>query len=331
MSAVFIGGTGRSGTNITRKLLAQSPQVSSPHFETRYTVDPNGVVPVLRSFDTRQSPFVVDELLRRHFKFLRKLARKNYLGSVANRLIKMIPGNSRELLLSGFSYADWNLEAHFPGYEQRLENYVNHFSDHSYHAIRPGYAAFAVKPEMIYLGPSERGALYQAAGNFVRGNIDSANRHSQTGIYVEDNTYNLVYASTIHRLVPEARFIHVRRDPLDVVSSYCSQRWCPDSRQMSAKIIADLLTGIEKELDLIPRYKVMTLTLESLVEESKTQIGRMCDFLDIEITQSMKKIDLARSNMGRSREEFSAKELRELKSILGNHIDSFKNLRQGGY
>ena len=76
MTAIFIGGTGRSGTNITRQILAQSPHVTSPHFETRYTVDPHGIMPVLRILGAQANPFVTDEILRKHFKYLYKLARK---------------------------------------------------------------------------------------------------------------------------------------------------------------------------------------------------------------------------------------------------------------
>lgn len=330
MTAVFIGGTGRSGTNITRQILAQNPHVTSPHFETRYTVDPHGIMPVLRTLDAQANPFVADEILRKHFEYLYKLARKNKVGSVVNKLIRKIPGNSKELLVTGFSYADWNLEAHFPGYERRLDKYVNHFSSNFYRAARPGLSPFSVCPEMIYLGKSDNKELYEAAKSFVCGNIESAIRDNGTRLYVEDNTFNLLYASTIIRLVPDAKFIHVRRNPLDVVASYCKQRWCPDSPQLSAKIVSDLLATIKNELSMVGDDRIITMTLEGLVEDSKTQIQRLCEFLNLEFSPEMIELDLAHGNAGRAKKEYTGKELAVLENIIGEHMSEFNTLRSEG-
>jgi len=330
MTAVFIGGTGRSGTNITRQILARSPDVASPNFETRYTVDPNGIMPLLRSLEVQASPFVVDELLRNHFGFLRKLARKSRIKAVLNKLIRMIPGNRKELLVTGFSYADWNLEAHFPGYENRLEEYINNSVNCRYHATRPGYAPLSIKPEMIYLGRLDIEGLYKGANKFISGNIDSAIRLNRAGFYIEDNTYNLIYASTIAKVVPGAKFIHVRRDPFDTVASYCGQRWCPSSPQLAAKLIADLLTTIADELSAVSSAQVFTLTLEGLVENSKEQIQRMCDFLDLEFNDGMGELNLSNSNIGCSSKEFTESELDSVKSILGGHVEKFNDLRHRG-
>ena len=41
---IFIGGSGRSGTNILRKLLSKHSQVASLPFEHRFIIDPDGII-----------------------------------------------------------------------------------------------------------------------------------------------------------------------------------------------------------------------------------------------------------------------------------------------
>ena len=331
MSLVLIGGTGRSGTNITRKILAFSQDIASPNFETRYTVDPYGILPFLKLVESNSSPFSIDEFLKKHFAFLKKLAHKNPVQSAFNKMIKKIPGNQKELLLTGFSYAEWNLEGHFPGYAERLGEYIGHFEHDSYCASRPGYVPLSAKPKLNYVRNSMHNSTYSAASRFLGGNIKAAMQASNASVYVDDNTYNLLYASIFSKIVPDTKFIHVRRHPMDVVASYVNQRWCPSSPELAAVIISDLLDNIREQLTQVPSAKCFTISLEKLVEDSEYLVNQLCGFINVDVEKNMKNVDLTRSNIGRYKRQFSRNQQMQLNEILAPHIESFEKLRKSGF
>ena len=53
---IFIGGSGRSGTNILRKILSNHSKVASLPFEHRFIIDPNGIIDFYNSFTLNWSP-----------------------------------------------------------------------------------------------------------------------------------------------------------------------------------------------------------------------------------------------------------------------------------
>lgn len=74
---VLIGGTGRSGTNVSRSLIARHSQVASIPFEYRFIIDPEGIIDFYNSFSLNWTPYYADYKIKQLNNFLIRLSKRN--------------------------------------------------------------------------------------------------------------------------------------------------------------------------------------------------------------------------------------------------------------
>ncbi len=166
----------------------------------------------------------------------------------------------------------------------------------------------------LYLSdPADLGALWRASDSdleplrtaywaAVRGRgIDPAER-----LVVDKYPLNLLKLPLIARLFPGARVVYAQRDPRDVVLSVFRRRFrmsAPMYELLTLDGAARFYAAVEHLMQqLLPRLglAVHTVRHESVVADLPGEVGRLCDFLGIEWTDSM--ADFA----GRSRTRRSA-------------------------
>ena len=116
-NVIFIGGSGRSGTNILRKLLSNHSQVASLPFEYRFIIDPDGIVDFYNSFTSNWSPYYSDVKIKRLNIFLINLAEKNNTKS---------------------NYIDWELSKYFPHYIENVQKLISNLKSFEYDGLWPG-------------------------------------------------------------------------------------------------------------------------------------------------------------------------------------------------
>ena len=80
---LLIGGVGRSGTNLLKEILSLHSDVFSLPFETRFTIDPDGVVPTYIALKKSWSPFISEKAIKRLDLFLKKLSKKKFIDKTA--------------------------------------------------------------------------------------------------------------------------------------------------------------------------------------------------------------------------------------------------------
>ena len=92
------------------------------------------------------------------------------------------------------------------------------------------------------------------------------------------------HAETIGRLLPEARFIHLLRDPRDVARSSIGMGWVGLSY-----FGIDHWIRTERAWDAaaIPSDRVLTLKFESLMADIETELQRVCVFLGVPFSKGM--------------------------------------------
>lgn len=88
------------------------------------------------------------------------------------------------------------------------------------------------------------------------------------------NTY---FLDRIHRLFPDAQFVHVLRDGVDVAHSYISSGLMPDLRQSSTR----WLTSVQAVERFARRHPTVVLEIryEALVSDPVGITRRLCEFL----------------------------------------------------
>lgn len=296
---LFIGGTGRSGTNITRKIFSLHPQVASIPFEYRFIIDPDGVVDFYQSITNAWSPYMADVKIKRLYSYLMNLA---------------VKGSDKK------NYKDWELAQWFPSYEETIEVLISELKAFDYKGFWPGAVGEKSSYEISFSEYKDKRVLSEILGKFLRKNIDDYIRLNKKSIFVEDNTWNILFAKELSEMMPESRMLHLVRDPRDVIASFMEQRWCPDDFEGALKMYKSIINRWFMIEESLPIDYCKIVKLEDLVKKPELILRDICDFSGIPFHHKILEVELNKSNQYRWKKAFTSKEesimKREMKDIF---------------
>lgn len=289
---VFIGGTGRCGTNIMKDTLSLHPKVASHPFEYRFILDPDGIIDFYSTALNCWSPYIIDQKLHRL---------ESFLTILANRYEK------KEI------YVDWELNKHLPGYEAAVRDLMERLVDFKYNGLHYGLKG---ERDLYFMGYKTKKELSGILGDFIMQLIVGYLEREGKEIYVEDNTFNLLFARELLEFLPDAKFIHMVRDPKDVIASLSKQRWTPKDKIQAAQWYKGVINRIDLVKKEMPRDSVITVDLYDLIDNKEKTIKDVCKFMETSFSDKMLDIDLSRSHRDRWKKEFSEDELKLINQIL---------------
>lgn len=318
---IFIGGTGRCGTNISKALLTNHPQVATLPFEYRFIIDPDGIVDFYRSYTATWSPFLADRRLKRLEILLHTLAEEPTLHRLAGSLIRYINRDGKTL--APRRYYGWNLDVHLPNFKQYTRDLMVKLTEFSFSACWVGTESYAFHPGVYHAGPKSQDELAQILGDFIRRVINGFLVKRGQVFYVEDNTWNILFARELIELVPTAKILHVYRDPRDVVASFTHQRWSPSDTRQAALWYKSIMNHWFTVRADLPRGSYYEYSLESLVNSTEQVVKEICHFTGIPYDPTLLEIDLTKSNSGRWRQEFSNEDQQIIQDVLGETVREF--------
>jgi len=137
---------------------------------------------------------------------------------------------------------------------------------------------------------------------------------------VEDNTWNGLFARELLSLFPESCFVHVYRDPRDVVVSFAGQRWAPADLPTACRWYADLMgrwLSTRKDLDA-SRYR--EISMESLVGNPKEVLSGLCELSGLQFDASMLNVEFSSESIGRWRRDISTAEQAQIDTQLAPFV-----------
>lgn len=318
---IFIGGSGRSGTNITRKLFSKHSEVATLPFEYRFIIDPDGLVDYLNAVSQSWSPFHIDKHTHRLEDYLRSLSRRRPFLYRLGQLIKTFDKSGARFAPP--SYHGWELSRWFPRWDERVGQLISELTNFSFPGCWPGVPSFQKNNQMYFGMYGTRGEIAYKLGKFIRGCVDDHLKWTGKRMFLEDNTWNILYARELMEMLPGAKLVHVCRDPRDVVASFVRQRWCPSDVSVAVswyKSIMEKWSDVRQKLDPASYFE---FRLEDLVANPQATLHELCRFIGLEIETGMLEVDLSRNNTGRWRQELSPHEqafvCRELRSLMGQY------------
>jgi hypothetical protein len=311
---IFIGGVGRSGTSITREILATHNQVITFPFEYRFIIDPDGIIDFIKSSSNSWSPYYTDKRLRRLESFLCKLGKTNGFMNMLGDIVR-----SNQFLKSKVTsnaYHGWNLQEYFPNYYQSIATLIGNLEDFRFKGAWAGSDSFKVDHCISYSSPQSEVELYSIFKSFLNDLFSKLFEHQHKNILVEDNTWNLLFASELSKLFTGAKFVHVYRDPRDVVSSFCKQRWMPSDKVQAAVICRDLYVRILDNLNSLESGSVLQFSIEELIQNKASVLHRLSEFSGLSLADSMLDFPLSSSSVNRWKKDFSKVDIIELAPYL---------------
>ncbi|HIE14979.1 TPA: sulfotransferase, partial [Candidatus Bathyarchaeota archaeon] len=314
MNTCFIGGSGRSGTTISRRILGQHPLVATLPFEYRFIIDPDGIVDFYCSYTSSWSPYMADRRLRRLEKLLRDVSKTDYFHKAVQRILAII--DKSNLMISRKRYVNVNLSEFVPNMDAYISDLMNELCDFCYDGTWMGAESYRLKPEMYFSSTKSREDLSKIFGRFLRKVIYDIMKSQNKNFYVEDNPWNILFASELLDLIPEAKIIHVYRDPRDVIASYSKQIWMPTDKIKCAKIYESVMNRWFSIRSILPAESYFEFKLENLVRTPRDILVKVCDFIELPWDESLLDIDLSESHSGRWKREYSSEEEKQINTLL---------------
>ncbi|MCL1067040.1 sulfotransferase [Shewanella olleyana] len=296
---VFIGGTGRCGTNVIKDILSLNQDVGSLPFETRFTIDPDGLIDSLTGITQASSPFIADLKIKRLKSFLKQLSTKNSAS-----------------LIDKSYYADWELSKHFHNYDELVDKLIKGVSHFTYTAKWPG----ALSNNSLMYHSTDASTIEFEFSEFINTLYSDFLYRNNKKIYVEDNTYNSLFIDKLLHLCPNAKFIHMVRDPRDVIASYIGQRWTPTDLADVIYFYKNLINSSIKNERKLNCDSFIRIKLEDLCKEPKHVLNKLSIFCGIDYVEEFSKFDLTRSNSGRWQTQFSTTEIEFITETLQDEL-----------
>lgn len=315
---VFIGGTGRCGTNISKAVLTHHPQVISLPFEYRFIIDPDGLVDFYRGFTAAWSPFLADRRLKRLKQLLTNLAGEPFLHRLAGSVLRGLDPTGKTF--SPRQYHGWSLARHLPNYRQHVQSLMDRLIDFTFSAAWVGTESYAFQAEVYHASARSSTELARILGDFIRNVIGDLLAQAGKSHFVEDNTWNILFGRELLDLVPSARILHVYRDPRDVVASMMQQRWAPNDVAQAAEWYKDIIQHWFRVREALPSESYFEYSLESLVNETERVLRDICSFTDLAFHPALLQTDLSQSHQGRWQNDLTTQEQLILQRVLGDVV-----------
>ncbi len=318
MRLTFIGGTGRSGTSITRNFLGSAEDVATLPFEHRILIDPDGPIEFFEHLKNYRDPYKTDVAITRMFKHLRSLDSSSFYKSILDSIIRKNGFLAKKFNLS--KYSGWELSQTFANYRAAVDEFECKLELSSYAAKWAGSPSYAKNNVMHYFSSADRNKFSAELFKFYSSLVANLLEARGKSHFVEDSTWNILHFNSLSEIFPRAKFVHVYRDPRDVVASFLRQRWMPNNLTQVVLIYQDLINEILEQAS--DSEKCYNLRFEDLVQTKEDEASKLCSFLDLDYSQAMKLFEFKNPNIGRFRSDFDFETIKYLNRTLAPQLSA---------
>jgi len=282
MRPIFIGGFGRSGTSVLRRIVGESPDVAVLPHELRILTEPDGVLDLWEAIRPKAwTPYRATiawdrflALLQHRWDALTDIRPSAAINESLDHVRSILTG--REV--------GWTFD--HPYRRSATARWV---------PIAPRYRSVNDYPEI-----RKRLAKF-VEDFFVYGRRVRA--------WVEDTPENCLRVSTLRELFPDATFVFAARHPLDVIASQGSiaPKWWPNDWNALAENLR------EYEIRVLTHFDESnpTVHLEKLVDDPEFVTKDLCIRLDIAWSESMVNV-VGDAHVGRWREDLPPSRVKAL-------------------
>ncbi len=248
---IFSGGTGRSGTTIVGKLLSRHSAVKCGQpYEIKFMTQPFSLTDLaygMRSYDP-------DEISRNshlYLKFRSMKSQKTRLKKFEDRML-----------------GDWFKRINRQGEESGLHR---------------GISKSKLRTLLQDLKVNANQDLEMACRTFFFNFILAQRQYSGQPNWMDTSPPNIMNAPEILRLLPNAKFIEMKRNPLDTVSSVLKENWGPNDFDTAVKWWLRRTESASRALEKIPERQRLSINLEDFVVHQREETYmKLLNFLELD-------------------------------------------------
>jgi hypothetical protein len=315
---IFIGGTGRSGTTILKRVLGCHPDVYAIPLESRFLVDTDGLGDLVDALTVRWKAANTDKVLRRFESLMRGLRRAHPSWRLM-RLVQRATRRDVSVLLSPAPYAQHDLGRHLSlaHYDRTLARFMEDIEGFRFRGRWPGTRAFRLRPDVRYAARFERDRLLSLARDFVVELLQPAVARVGKSRWCDDTPNNLLASDFLLELFPDMKLVHIHRDPRDVLASAVRQRWAPAATASAVQRLKWILEQWRTKREALPPSSFLEVDFEALVRDRRATLERLCGFLDLPFDDALLEVPLDRPNLGRYAQDLSRADVERVEQELG--------------
>lgn len=316
---MFIGGVGRSGTSVVREVLSTNDEVIAFPFEYRFIIDPDGIIDFINSNNNNWSPYNYEKKILRLNCFLKRIGKRNLLDHSFGKVLRLVRITRNNI--SANPYHGWELSKYFPNYFYHVDELIANLIDFNYKGFWVGTESYKYKNKVIYSNHRNREELINICSQFLNNLFSDLFFKENKNILVEDNTWNLLFIDTLSELFKSSKFIHIYRDPRDIISSYTKQRWMPNDVKKSAVICRDLYNSIFEKTSSFSDKEFLSISLEDLIYNKNEKLKIIANFIGIEVSEKMKNFNLHAKSIDRYKKDISSEKIVLIEPIIRKTVE----------
>jgi hypothetical protein len=189
-------------------------------------------------------------------------------------------------------------------------------------AEHPAQAVLVTRATAEFLGPDRADVLGECARTIYREHL---RRHAKQ-VFVDKTPRYYQCLDFLRACLPEAKYIWLRRNPLDVAASY-KATWGVDLLALTQApfddpYLFDFALGFRWLADFAEANVVCSLTYEDFVSDPRQEMNRVFRHLDVPPLEIDPRIDASSSAHGRS--SFGDRKIIATREIHGNSVDAWR-------
>lgn len=273
MKMLFVGGTGRSGTTIVKRCIAEDLGVASFSRELRWMCDPDGLVDLYWSLVENWDPYRGSTSVKCFDDLYSSCFRKTELGVFARSMLSRAG-------VSGPKYSQ--LITKDRGDMIKAKNrFISALGVTKSRAIWYGSPSFRFRPVFYETTRVGSNQFVNAVNTFIEEVADLQGCRGAQYL-LDDTPYSVLNYQFLTCIFPDAKFLNVVRDPFQVAESYARQPWTRDLSGAIPRLAAvyDELIRIENSASA---QNWLTLRLEDAVSYPDNVQNEMAAFIDLKL------------------------------------------------
>jgi Sulfotransferase family len=332
----LVGGVGKSGTTLLREIFSRHPLVATFPTETRFLIDPDGLIDFYDGCSAGWSPYVYDMKLWRLERLLRDIGRPEFAGgrgrppSAIN--VQQKPGVVQEAVTRVRErlkaspllprYFNVSLEKACPEYPELVDELITSLVAFQFTGRWTGFPPF--RPSTIYAGaPEDIQEIAATLGSFFRDVMACRAGWSDATHVVEDSPFNHISFDRILKLIPDARLVHVHRDPRDVAASMTKMVWAPSDPVTAARLCSKIMREWDRVKALLPANSYMEVAVESLSGDPEPILRKLCDFWELPWADELLDLDVSMVNSGRWKRDLDERAQQQVAELLDQDVQAY--------
>lgn len=290
---VFIGGTGRSGTTITGKLMASHRDYCKLSGENKLIVERFGLRTLVdelsAGFDYKSNHYTIQNFID-YTEVMRKPGFRDKKLAFALRAFNKVART-----VTGRQIPAQSLHRRFPSLDYTGFAFGHRFGLDHYDACLDRFLKTMIadvdidgvidsegQTKPVYMPATfDRDALLQMCRTFLQELYTVRLEAAGAQGWCDDTPFSILYTPFLFELFPDARVIHMMRHPMDVFASHLEQPWASSDPERTAlrlqrlyeRLVAD---DVDKTDD-----RVMLLRLEDIPLDEEGTLKSICDFCSI--------------------------------------------------